>query len=147
MAPLTAPTDRPNTGREMEYQFPLKAGTNALRHAMLLQDANALGVDPGALAGETFAGVVLHGFDNTTGTNGFVKRTQADVAQAERYCVLARDGEWDFAVSGTTPKRDQNAYWVDNNTVSTDSTGGRPLVGKFTMEGDLGWFVDISRAF
>lgn len=149
MAPLAVPTDRPNTGRKRQVSIPLAADAIALRHTLFLLDATGLGVDPAVLGAETFGGVVVHGFDNTGGAAGVVERTTGDDPKRERYCIVARDGEWDFPLeAGAAPVRDAGAYYVDNNTVSDDDAiGTRPLVGKFTVAGDLGWFVDIEAAF
>jgi len=86
---------------------------------------------------------LAHHLDNTNGSDGVVTGGQDEAERALRY---DQAGEYAFAVSGATPKTEDPAYLVDNNTVSAADPGHGIVAGVFTRPAGGGeWYVDIAR--
>jgi hypothetical protein len=125
--------------------LPVKAGAVLFGHAIVATDANGLAVRGADTAGLTIQGVAYRPFDNTGDADG-VLTSSVDQFDAARYVQVDQVGEWEFAVSGASPKPGQPAFVVDDNTVSAAATNNNLKLGRFTRPGnDGGWFVDIER--
>lgn len=125
--------------------LPVKAAETIFAGALVCTDANGLAVPGADAAALTFQGVAYRGFDNAEGANGVVDGSHGSV----RYCEVEQNGPWSFAVDGATPKAGQDAFLVDDNTVSADATTNSIKVGRFVEPDALSsgaWFVDVERA-
>jgi hypothetical protein len=146
MANLTQDLQRNrNIHTEQIVPLPVKAAAVLYRNAIAAVDANGLAVRGSDTAGLSVMGVVAQGFDNTDGADGTLG-SNPDMFDAVRYVRVDQVGEWEFAVSGATPKPGQNALVVDDNTVSAAATTNNLKLGRFTRPGNYGgWFVDVER--
>lgn len=124
--------------------LPVAADAVLFANAIVATNVNGLAVRGTDTAGLIIQGVAYKGFDNTDGANGVLgSGNQFDAA---RYVQVDQVGEWEFAVSGPAPKPGQNAFVVDDNTVSAAATINNLKLGRFTRPGnDGGWFVDVER--
>jgi hypothetical protein len=124
--------------------LPVAAWFVIFANAIVATDANGLAVPGADTAGYTIQGVAYKGFDNSDGPDGVLG--SGNQFGAARYVQVDQAGEWEFPILGAAPKPGQNAYVVDDNTVSAANTGNNLKLGRFTRPGnDGGWFVDIER--
>jgi hypothetical protein len=124
--------------------LPVKAGARIYLNAITCTDANGLAVPGANIAGLRAQGVAWKPFDNTTGADGTLGDT-FNAFGAARYVEVDSRGEWEFPFTGTVPKPGDNAFIVDDNTVSTITTNSIQI-GKFTRPASPGkWFVDIDK--
>lgn len=142
MSALTASVSRECLVHEPKTNLvPVNAGSVIYRGALVMREAAADVAVPGAdTASCVFLGVSLEELDNTSGADGSVTATAA--ARAVR---VDRTGAWAFAISGSTPKRGDVAYIVDDNTVALAATPTNDIaVGRFLRPAPAGgWYVDI----
>jgi hypothetical protein len=136
--------------------LPVKAGVRIFLNAITCTDANGFAVPGANTAGLRAQGVAWKSFDNTSGADGTLGangllgvdgtlRNTFNAFGAVRFVEVNRQGEWEFAFTGSTPKPGDNAYIVDDNTVATVASNSI-LLGKFSRPGSAGkWFVDIDR--
>lgn len=145
MSALTASIQRECLVHEPELHLvPVNSGSVIYAGALVVREAAADVAVPGAdTASCVFLGVAVDELDNTSGADGSVTSTAA--ARAVR---VDRKGPWAFAISGSTPKRGDSAYIVDDNTVALVGTPTNDiLVGKFLRPAPAGgWYVDIEGA-
>jgi hypothetical protein len=145
MAPLTINVHRVHSVHQPQFlPIPVQAGARIYLNAIVCTGADGLAV-PGADAdGLRAQGVAWKPFDNTNGADGTLGDTFNSFG-ATRFVEVDSRGEWEFPVSGPTPKPGDDAYVVDDDTVST-STDNSILLGRFTRPGSPGkWFVDLDR--
>ena len=145
MAFLTTDTQRMHSVHQPQFlPLPVKAGARLFLHAITCTDATGFAVPGADTAGLRVQGVAWKPFDNTTGADGTLGDT-FNAFGARRYVEVDSQGEWEFTFTGLTPKPGDNAFVVDDNTVST-VTANSILLGKFTRPASPGkWFVDIDR--
>lgn len=145
MTALTADFHRMHSVHQPQFlPIPVKGGVRIFLNAITCTDANGLAVPGANAAGLRVQGVAWKGFDNTSGADGTLGDTFNSFG-AVRYVEIDSKGEWEFAFTGAVPKPGDNAFIVDDNTVST-ATSNSILLGKFTRPGSPGkWFVDIDR--
>jgi hypothetical protein len=127
---------------------PLPAAADAVLYvgALIAVNSSGVAIPAGDTAGTTAMGVCFRGgLDNTGGAAGTLGGT-FNYFGAARVIEVDVEGEWEFAVTGTTPKPGQVALVVDDNTVSAAATTNSIPCGRFTRPGSPGmWFVDIER--
>ncbi len=82
--------------------------------------------------------------DNTNGADGVVR---GDATGSERAIRYDQCGEYAYDVDGATPKTEDPAYLVDNDTVSAADPGHGIVAGVFTRPAPKAgqWFIDIAR--
>ncbi len=124
--------------------LPVKAGVRIFLNAITCTDPTGLAVPGANTAGLRAQGVAWKPFDNTTGADGTLGDTFNAFGAARSVEVDSR-GEWEFPITGAIPKPGDNAFIVDDNTVSTITTNSIQI-GKFTRPASPGkWFVDIDQ--
>jgi hypothetical protein len=145
MSFLTADAHRMHSVHQPQFlPLPVKGGARIYLNAITCTDANGFAVPGADAAGLRFQGVAWKPFDNTLGADGTLGNT-FNAFGAKRYVEVDSQGEWEFPFTGAIPKPGDNAYIVDDNTVST-ATANSILLGKFTRPASPGkWFVDINR--
>lgn len=145
MSVLTADAHRMHSVHQPQFlPLPVKGGARIYLNAITCTDANGFAVPGADTAGLRFQGVAWKPFDNTLGADGTLGDT-FNAFGAKRYVEVDAKGEWEFTFAGATPKPGDNAFIVDDNTVSTVTTHSI-LLGKFTRPASPGkWFVDIDR--
>jgi hypothetical protein len=145
MAPLTANVHRMHSVHQPQFlPIPVEAGVRIFLNAIVCTNAEGL-------AGPVYDGLSLRAqgvawkpFDNTDGDSGTLGDTFNSFGAA-RFVEVDSRGEWEFAILAPMPKPGDNAYVVDDDTVSA-VTANSVLLGKFTRPGSPGkWFVDIER--
>lgn len=145
MPALTTDVHRMHSVHQPQFlPLPVKAGAHIYLNAVTCTDANGFAVPGANTAGLRAQGVAWKSFDNTLGADGTLGDTFSAYG-AVRFVEVDSQGEWEFAFTGAVPKPGDNAFVVDDNTVST-VTSNSVLLGKFTRPGSPGkWFVDIDR--
>ena len=145
MPALTADVHRMHSVHQPQFlPLPVKAGARIYLNAITCTDANGFAVPGANTAGLRVQGVAWKSFDNTLGADGTLGDTFSAYG-AVRFVEVNSQGEWEFAFTGAVPKPGDNAFVVDDNTVST-VTSNSILLGKFTRPSSPGkWFVDIDR--
>lgn len=131
-------------GRDLlKIAHPVNATSHIYANTIVAREAGTNVVIPAAnTAGLRVCGVSLEEVDNTSGADGTYG------PPAARLVTVDADGIWPFAVDGATPKFDQIAYVVDDNTVSAAVTTNGVIAGRFVrpnpqVSGE--WFVDFSK--
>ena len=120
---------------------PAKANAVLFAGAITALDAG-FAVPASDAAGLLIVGVNQTSLDNTGGANGVI--VGGDGHGSERFVEVDRDGMWEFAVAGTAPVAGQNAFVVDDDTVSADATVNKLRLGQFIEPGLYGgWMVLI----
>jgi hypothetical protein len=145
MAPLTANVQRMHSVHQPQFlPIPVKAGARIFLNAITCTGADGLAVPGSDTEGLRAQGVAWKPLDNTAGSDGTLGDTFNSFG-AVRFVEVDSRGEWEFPFLGTTPNPGDDAFLVDDNTVST-ATANSILLGKFTRPGSPGkWFVDIDR--
>ncbi len=145
MPPLTTNVHRMHSVHQPQFlPIPVQAGARLYLNAIVCTGADGLAV-PGADVDSLRAqGVAWKPFDNTNGADGTLGDT-FNAFGATRFVEVDSRGEWEFAFTGSAPKPGDEAYVVDDDTVSTATTN-YVLLGRFTRPGSPGkWFVDLDR--
>jgi hypothetical protein len=145
MSFLTADAHRMHSVHQPQFlPLPVKGGARIYLNAITCTDANGFAIPGADTAGLRFQGIAWKPLDNTLGADGTLGDT-FNAFGAKRYVEVDAQGEWEFAFTGAIPKPGDNAYIVDDNTVST-ATANSIQLGKFTRPASPGkWFVDIDR--
>ncbi len=145
MPALTADVHRMHSVHQPQFlPLPVKAGARIFLNAITCTDANGFAVPGANTAGLRAQGVAWKALDNTAGADGTLGDTFNGFG-AVRFVEVDAQGEWEFTFTGAVPKPGDNAFIVDDDTVST-VTSNSILIGKFTRPGSPGkWFVDIDR--
>ena len=142
---LTADVHRMHSVHQPQFlPLPVKAGARIYLNAIVCTDPDGFAVPAEDTAGLRVQGVAWKSFDNTNGADGTLGDTFSAYG-AVRFVEVNSQGEWEFAFMGAVPKPGDDAFVVDDNTVST-VTSESILLGKFTRPASPGkWFVDIDR--
>jgi len=145
MTALTSDFQRAKSIHDLRLTaLPVKAGSAVYTGALTCTEtASGLAVPGSDSVGLTFQGVAHRGFDNSSGTDGVV-----DATNSTRYCEVDDNGPYSFPIQGSTPLAGQDAFIVDDNTVSADATVQNIRCGKFRQPDGLNtgwWLVDLER--
>ena len=145
MPALTADVHRMHSVHQPQFlPLPVKGGARIFLNAIVCTDPGGFAVPGDDDAGLRPQGVAWKSFDNTAGADGTLGDTFSAFG-AVRFVEVNSQGEWEFAFTGAVPKAGDDAFVVDDNTVST-VTSESILLGKFTRPASPGkWFVDIDR--
>jgi hypothetical protein len=145
MTALTADFERIHTVHQPQFlPIPVKAGARIFLNAITCTDTTGFAVPGSDTAGLRAQGIAWKPFDNTAGADGTLGDTFNSFG-AVRFVEIDSQGEWEIAFTGPTPKPGDDAFLVDDNTVSTLTTHSI-LLGKFTRPSSPGtWLVDIDR--
>jgi hypothetical protein len=145
MAFLTADVHRMHSVHQPQFlPLPLRGGARIFLNAVVCTDPDGFAVPAEDTDGFRTQGVAWKSFDNTTGADGTLGDTFNGFGAA-RFVEVDGQGEWEFTFTGAVPKPGDDAFVVDDDTVST-VTSESILLGKFTRPGSPGkWFVDIDR--
>ncbi len=145
MPALTADVHRMHSVHQPQFlPLPVKAGARIYLNAIVCTDPGGFAVPGDDDADLRVQGVAWKSFDNTLGADGTLGDTFSAFG-AVRFVEVNSQGEWEFAFTGALPKAGDDAFVVDDNTVST-VTSESILLGKFTRPASPGkWFVDIDR--
>lgn len=145
MPPLTTNVHRLHSVHQPQFlPIPVQAGARLFLNAIVCTGADGLAVPGEDADGLRAQGVAWKPFDNTNGADGTLGDT-FNAFGATRFVEVDSRGEWEFPVEGPTPKPGDDAYVLDDDTVST-STDNSILLGRFTRPGSPGkWFVDLDR--
>ncbi|MEA2562119.1 MAG: hypothetical protein QOH06_3623 [Acidobacteriota bacterium] len=145
MPALTADVHRMHSVHQPQFlPLPVKAGARIFLNSIVCTDLGGFAVPGDDDADLRVQGVAWKSFDNTNGADGTLGDTFSAYG-AVRFVEVNSQGEWEFAFTGAVPKPGDDAFVVDDNTVST-VTSESILLGKFTRPASPGkWFVDIDR--
>ena len=145
MASLTADVQHMHSVHQPQFlPLPVKGGARIFLNAIVCTDPDGFAVPAEDTDGFRTQGVAWKSFDNTTGADGTLGDTFNGFGAA-RFVEVDSQGEWEFTFTGAVPKPGDDAFVVDDDTVST-VTSESILLGKFTRPGSPGkWFVDIDR--
>ena len=145
MPPLTTNVHRLHSVHQPQFlPIPVQAGARLYLNAIVCTGADGLAVPGADVDGLRAQGVAWKPFDNTNGADGTLGDT-FNAFGATRFVEVDSRGEWELTVEGPTPKPGDDAYVVDDDTVSTATTNS-VLLGRFTRPGSPGkWFVDLDR--
>ena len=142
---LTADVHRMHSVHQPQFlPLPVVSGARIYLNAIVCTDPDGFAVPGDDDADLRVQGVAWKSFDNTAGADGTLGDTFNSFGAA-RFVEVDSRGEWEFAVTGPVPKPGDDAFVVDDDTVST-VTSNSVHAGKFTRPGSPGkWFVDIDR--
>ena len=145
MASLTADVHRMHSVHQPQFlPLPVRGGARIFLNAVVCTDPDGFAVPAEDTDGFRAQGVAWKSFDNTSGADGTLGDTFNGFGAA-RFVEVDSQGEWEFTFTGAVPKPGDDAFIVDDDTVST-LTSESILLGQFTRPGSPGkWFVDIDR--
>jgi hypothetical protein len=145
MASLTADVHRMHSVHQPQFlPLPVRGGARIFLNAIVCTDPEGFAVPGEDTADFRAQGVAWKSFDNTTGADGTLGDTFNGFGAA-RFVEVDSQGEWEFTFTGAVPKPGDDAFVVDDDTVSTVASESI-LLGQFTRPGSPGkWFVDIDR--